>query len=73
MKQNIKKKVKSSLGFFLEVLGQEHPGVLEVKLLSLKGFSDLIITRDKSCENSEMRASSCRQREEFSVPISRDR
>lgn len=52
-------------------MGQEHPGGLEVELLSLNGLSDLIITHDKSCENSEMKASSPMQRGGLSVPTSR--
>lgn len=41
-----------------------------MQLLSLEGFSGLIITRDKSCENSETKASSPMQRDGLSVPVS---
>lgn len=42
-----------------------------MELLSLNGLSDLIITHDKSCENSEMKASYPVQRGGLSVPTSR--
>lgn len=56
--------------FILEVLSEQHPGGLKVELLSLESFSGLIITHDKSCENSETKASSPIQWEGLSVPIS---
>lgn len=56
--------------FFLELWSEQHPGGLKVELLSLEIFSGLIITHDRSCENSETKASSPMQRDGFSVPIS---
>lgn len=52
------KKSSPHCEFFLEVLSEQHPGGLEVQLLGLESFSGLIITHDKSCENSETKASS---------------
>lgn len=64
------RKSSSHCEFFLQVLGQEHPGSLEVELLSLKRSSDLVITHDRSCEKREMKASSPMQRDGLWVPIS---